>query len=419
MNIAIVGAGISGISAAYNLQKTSHVTLIEQNEKLGGHSNTISVKDNDSRNLDIDTGFIVMNKKNYPNFSQFLKNLNVPLIKSDMSFSYNNKNTNIQYAGTLKGLIPTFQKIFSPNHYKLLYLIIKYSKILERDFQSGKLNNSNLTIEEYLRKIKCPKFIMNNYFFPIAGAIWSSTQGEIKKYPVTSYIKFFHNHGLLRITKREQWYTIKGGSKQYISQFEKEFQGTIQKNTKIINVTEKNNKILLKGENNYFQEFDSVIIASHADEGLSMLNSPSEKHQKILSSFKYSKNRIVLHTDSNVLSKNKNIWASWNFIRSEKATDQAQESVHYYMNRLQRIESKNKYIVSVNPFDSLKKENIIYQTQYTHPIFNKDAIQMQNELFSLNKQSKILFCGSYFGFGFHEDGYLSGLNVSKEILAKF
>ena len=173
MNIAIVGAGISGISAAYNLQKKHTVTLIEKNKKLGGHSNTIHVKDDNSNDLFIDTGFIVMNHKNYPNFSNFLKNLNVPLIKSDMSFSYSNKNTNIQYAGTLKGLLPNLQKIFSPNHYRLLYLITKYSKILDHDFQAGKLNSSNFTIKEYLEKIHCPEFVMKNYFFPIAGAIWS------------------------------------------------------------------------------------------------------------------------------------------------------------------------------------------------------------------------------------------------------
>jgi len=165
MNIAIVGAGISGISAAYNLQKNHQVTLIEKNKKLGGHSNTIHVKDDNGDDLFIDTGFIVMNHKNYPNFSNFLKNLNVPLIKSDMSFSYFNKNTNIQYAGTLKGLLPNLWKIFSPNHYRLLYLITKYSKILDHDYQSGKLNSSNFTIKEYLEKIQCPEFVMKNYFF--------------------------------------------------------------------------------------------------------------------------------------------------------------------------------------------------------------------------------------------------------------
>ena len=419
MNIAIVGAGISGISAAYNLQKHHQVTLIEKNKKLGGHSNTIHVKDDNGDDLFIDTGFIVMNHKNYPNFSNFLKNLNVPLIKSDMSFSYFNKNTNIQYAGTLKGLLPNLWKIFSPNHYRLLYLITKYSKILDHDYQSGKLNSSNFTIKEYLEKIQCPEFVMKNYFFPIAGAIWSCPQEEIEQYPVTSYVKFFHNHGLLRIGKREQWYTISGGSKEYIKKFETGFNGTIIKDTKVINIRQTDNKVLLNGEHNYIQEFDLIIMATHADETLSMLNSPTQDQQKILSAFKYSKNQIVLHTDSNVLSKNKNIWASWNFITSHESIDPSKESIHYYMNRLQKIKSKKEYIVSVNPPDSLKKETIIYTTEYTHPILGQDAIKMQSTLLHLNKQSRILFCGSYFGFGFHEDGYLSGLNVSKEILKRF
>ena len=419
MNIAIVGAGISGISAAYNLQKKHTVTLIEKNKKLGGHSNTIHVKDDNSNDLFIDTGFIVMNHKNYPNFSNFLKNLNVQLIKSDMSFSYSNKNTNIQYAGTLKGLLPNLQKIFSPNHYRLLYLITKYSKILDHDFQAGKLNSSNFTIKEYLEKIHCPEFVMKNYFFPIAGAIWSCPQEEIEQYPVTSYVNFFHNHGLLQIGQREQWYTIAGGSKEYVKKFETDFNGTIIKDAEVINIRQSDNKVILQGKHNYIQEFDLIVMATHADETLSMLNSPTQDQQKILSAFKYSKNQIVLHTDSNVLSKNKNIWASWNFITSNKSIDQSKESIHYYMNRLQKIKSNKEYIVSVNPPDSLKKENIIYTTEYTHPILGQDAIKMQSTLLHLNKQSRILFCGSYFGFGFHEDGYLSGLNVSKEILKRF
>ena len=419
MNIAIVGAGISGISAAYNLQKKHTVTLIEKNKKLGGHSNTIHVKDDNSNDLFIDTGFIVMNHKNYPNFSNFLKNLNVQLIKSDMSFSYSNKNTNIQYAGTLKGLLPNLRKIFSPNHYRLLYLITKYSKILDHDFQAGKLNSSNFTIKEYLEKIHCPEFVMKNYFFPIAGAIWSCPQEEIEQYPVTSYVNFFHNHGLLQIGQREQWYTIAGGSKEYIKKFETDFKGTIIKDAEVINIRQSDNKVILQGKHNYIQEFDLIVMATHADETLSMLNSPTQDQQKILSAFKYSKNQIVLHTDSNVLSKNKNIWASWNFITSNESIDQSKESIHYYMNRLQKIKSNKEYIVSVNPPDSLKKENIIYTTEYTHPILGQDAIKMQSTLLHLNKQSRILFCGSYFGFGFHEDGYLSGLNVSKEILKRF
>ena len=419
MNIAIVGAGISGISAAYNLQKKHTVTLIEKNKKLGGHSNTIHVKDDNSNDLFIDTGFIVMNHKNYPNFSNFLKNLNVQLIKSDMSFSYSNKNTNIQYACTLKGLLPNLRKIFSPNHYRLLYLITKYSKILDHDFQAGKLNSSNFTIKEYLEKIHCPEFVMKNYFFPIAGAIWSCPQEEIEQYPVTSYVNFFHNHGLLQIGQREQWYTIAGGSKEYVKKFETDFNGTIIKDAEVINIRQSDNKVILQGKHNYIQEFDLIVMATHADETLSMLNSPTQDQQKILSAFKYSKNQIVLHTDSNVLSKNKNIWASWNFITSNKSIDQSKESIHYYMNRLQKIKSNKEYIVSVNPPDSLKKENIIYTTEYTHPILGQDAIKMQSTLLHLNKQSRILFCGSYFGFGFHEDGYLSGLNVSKEILKRF
>ena len=260
---------------------------------------------------------------------------------------------------------------------------------------------------------------MKNYFFPIAGAIWSCPQEEIEQYPVTSYVNFFHNHGLLQIGQREQWYTIAGGSKEYVKKFETDFNGTIIKDAEVINIRQSDNKVILQGKHNYIQEFDLIVMATHADETLSMLNSPTQDQQKILSAFKYSKNQIVLHTDSNVLSKNKNIWASWNFITSNKSIDQSKESIHYYMNRLQKIKSNKEYIVSVNPPDSLKKENIIYTTEYTHPILGQDAIKMQSTLLHLNKQSRILFCGSYFGFGFHEDGYLSGLNVSKEILKRF
>ena len=250
MNIGIIGAGISGISAAYNLQKRHNITLIESKAKLGGHSNTINVMDDNSKELNIDTGFIVMNPKNYPNFYRFLKELNIQLIESEMSFSYYNNVNKIQYAGTLKGLIPNLRKLVSFKHYKLLYSIVKYSKIMYSDYKLDKLENKDTTISEYLTSIKCPKYTMQNYFYPIAASIWSSPQYQIENYPAKSYIEFFNNHGLLKIFNREKWFTIKGGSEEYIRRFENQFNGTIIKNTTITNIIKEKDEIIVNGQNN-------------------------------------------------------------------------------------------------------------------------------------------------------------------------
>ncbi|MFL2763430.1 MAG: NAD(P)/FAD-dependent oxidoreductase [Dehalococcoidia bacterium] len=419
MNIGIIGAGISGISAAYNLQKRHNITLIESKAKLGGHSNTINVMDDNSKELNIDTGFIVMNPKNYPNFYRFLKELNIQLIESEMSFSYYNNVNKIQYAGTLKGLIPNLRKLVSFKHYKLLYSIVKYSKIMYSDYKSDKLENKDTTISEYLTSIKCPKYTIQNYFYPIAASIWSSPQYQIENYPAKSYIEFFNNHGLLKIFNRKKWFTIKGGSEEYIRRFEHQFNGTIIKNTTITNIIKEKDEIIVNGQNNYLNKFDIIILSCHANEALNLINSPSKYEYNTLSAFKYTKNNIILHTDTSIMPKNKKIWASWNFISLKDESNNINESLHYYMNRLQKLDSKKNYIVSVNPSIKPSKKSIIYNTEYTHPILGKDAINMQKELNNLNKQSRILFSGAYFGFGFHEDGYLSGLNVSKEILKRF
>ena len=419
MNIGIIGAGISGISAAYNLQKRHNITLIESKAKLGGHSNTINVMDDNSKELNIDTGFIVMNPKNYPNFYSFLKELNIQLIESEMSFSYYNNVNKIQYAGTLKGLIPNLRKLVSFKHYKLLYSIVKYSKIMYSDYKLDKLENKDTTISEYLTSIKCPKYTMQNYFYPIAASIWSSPQYQIENYPAKSYIEFFNNHGLLKIFNREKWFTIKGGSEEYIRRFEHQFNGTIIKNTTITNIIKEKDEIIVNGQNNYLNKFDIIILSCHANEALNLINSPSKYEYNTLSAFKYTKNNIILHTDTSIMPKNKKIWASWNFISLKDESNNINESLHYYMNRLQKLDSKKNYIVSVNPSIKPSKESIIYNTEYNHPILGKDAINMQKELNNLNKESRILFSGAYFGFGFHEDGYLSGLNVSKEILKRF
>ncbi|MBN19343.1 MAG: hypothetical protein CL758_07730 [Chloroflexi bacterium] len=419
MNIGIIGAGISGISTAYNLQNTHNITLIESKSHLGGHSNTINVVDSNSKKLNIDTGFIVMNPKNYPNFNDFLKKLNIQLIKSEMSFSYYNNVNKIQYAGTLRGLFPNLRKLFTINHYKLLYSIVKYSKIMYSDYMSGKIQNKDTTISEYLTSIKCPKYVIENYFYPIAASIWSSPKHQIENYPARSYIQFFYNHGLLRILNREEWFTIKGGSVEYVKKFENQFNGNIIKNTTITNIIKQKNKILVNGENNYKNEFDIIVLSCHADQALSLINAPTKNEHDILSAFKYTKNNVILHTDTSIMPKNKKTWASWNFISSNDKSNITHESLHYYMNKLQKLDSNENFIVSINPIKQPQREKIIYTTEYTHPILEKEAINIQKELTTLNKQSRILFSGAYFGFGFHEDGYLSGLKTSQEILKRF
>jgi len=408
----VVGSGISGIAAAYSLSTAHKVTLIEKQNRLGGHSNSISVDDGNGYEVKIDTGFIVFNDKNYPRFTRFLRDLDIESVKSDMSFSYVESSTGLQYAGTLAGLLYSGGLKNSVARWRLLASIYKWSR--ELDSQRRACSFGSNTIYEALIDLGCPTETINKYFIPMASAIWSCDQGESKNIPAATFIKFFSNHGLLNIFDRPKWFTVKDGSQSYIRKFEEIFQGKIIRNSGVYLIRECDSGILVKSRGVDDQIYDMVVIATHADEATELLDSNLILQKTILSTYSYSVNQVFLHTDTNLMPSSRKMWASWNVL-GNNFKDSQEPFVTYNMNRLQGIESKNSYLVTLSSSIEPDQNKLIYQTTYSHPILNHDENKNDKNFDVLNRSGNIKFCGSYLGYGFHEDGFLSGLRVSNLI----
>ncbi len=413
MKIAVIGAGISGISAAFHLQNGHDVTLIERGNKIGGHANSVTVDDDTLCGTNIDTGFIVFNDRNYPLFNKFLHHFGVGLVKTDMSFSYANINTKVGYAGTLKGLTPTPSKTFSLAHWLRIKRLYKYSRILA-SFEEGDLPSTNIV--DCLDKIGCPKDVVENYFIPMASAIWSCKPSDSREIPSRAFVDFFLNHGLLGFKHRPKWNTVKGGSQSYLEAFRHSFQGQIKVNQEVNSVLERNSKVFVKTKSNV-EWFDFVVIATHADTCLEILPNISETERSILLKHRYGENEVVLHTDEKLMPANKRIWASWNVKGGKSENGKTVFQTSYFMNRLQRLKSDHSYIVTVNPSQDPDANSILYSTKYKHPLLTQDKASNGSDFKHLNQGGKIFFCGSYFGYGFHEDGFDSGFKVA-QILKK-
>ncbi len=409
MNVAIIGAGISGIAAAQALDTKHKITIFERNDYIGGHSNTIKV----NNEINIDTGFIVYNNRNYPGFSTFLKNLGVKTSRTSMSFSYSDNNLNLEYAGTIKGLFPRGRSIINRKHISLIWSIYKYSRKLET-FKCLPLEK-NLSIAELLKNIGCPEQTIEKYFLPIASAIWSCDTKNTRNIPAKTFIRFFSNHGLLKLTKRPHWYSIDNGSRSYLKAFQDKFTGTILVKTRITSCTEMTNKTVLTCENNRTYDFDLVVLATPANDSMSLYQGNNQTIKRILSSYEYTSNNVVLHSDTDFMPSNSRLWSCWNFVSESNGKKEDQSYVTYYMNLLQNLVTTTPYFVTLNPPRSPKAKKVVFHTTYNHPMLTHDEQSNEMNFTKLNDQNRIYFCGSYLGYGFHEDGFSSGVRVARLI----
>ena len=414
LDIAIIGAGISGIAAAHHLQHSHRVTLFEQKSQIGGHANTVRVKDRVGEECDIDTGFIVFNDKNYPLFSDFLSELKVNVKSTDMSFSYTNNLKNISYAGTPESVIQILKNPSRRNDIKTLFNIYRYSKALKKTADDSSLNN--ISIREHLLKIGCPPDTIEHYFVPIASAIWSCDNMDSGDIPANAYINFFNNHGLLGLFDRPHWYTITGGSKEYINNFKGQFKGDVVTDQEISNVQETDQKVTISCSNHATYDFDKVIMATHADTTLQIVTSLPTAKSSILESHRYTHNNVFLHTDANLMPNEREVWACWNAISYLGTDDLTKTYVSYFSNRLQKLNTKTQFFITLNPPTLPKDECILYETTYSHPVLAKSSNANKDDFYNLNKNGNILFCGAYLGYGFHEDGVRSGKLVADILL---
>ena len=413
MKIAVIGSGISGLSAAHFLSKKHKVDLFEKNDHFGGHSYTIDINSkNSNETIALDLGFIVFNKVNYPNLVNLFEKIQVNYEKSNMSFSVSVKNSNIEYSGSgLKGLFGNKYNIFNLNFIKMIKDIFFFYKMAEN---LNKESFVNQTLGEFLKFKKMSDYFIKFHIIPMVSAIWSVPTDFAYKMPMSLFINFFQNHGLFKIKNRPQWYTVTGRSKVYVKKILNTINGEYFKNYKIKNVLRNQNGIkLYYGSSNEYFEYDKVIFAVHADEILKLINDPSENEKKILKNFQYKKNIAYLHNDERLMPNRKNVWSSWNSILDKN--DIKKNCITYWLNKLQNLKTKKNYFLTLNPFIPIEDNKIIKKVEFSHPFYDINTINAQKHLSELQGINNTYFCGSYFGYGFHEDGLNSGMEVAKKI----
>jgi predicted NAD/FAD-binding protein len=405
MKIAVIGSGISGLSSAFYLSKKHKVDLFEKDNHFGGHAYTYEFK-NENKTISVDLGFIVFNELTYPNLINLFNELNISFEKSDMSFSVSVKNSNIEYGGRgLNAIFANKSNMFNLSFLKMIKEIITFYKnapfLLKGSLQG-------VTVGSYLEKSKFSKYFVEYHIVPMIAAIWSMSFSKAKDMPLELFLKFFINHGLFKLKDRPQWYTVTNRSKTYVNKILANVSGKVFKNYKVDKIIRSNDNIRIKIENE-FLDYDQVVLASHADQSLKLLDNPSLQENRILSKFKYIPNIGVLHTDEKLMPIKKIAWSSWNSI-----TNGNQTCVTYWLNRLQNLKCDTNYFLTINPIYQIPEKEIIKKVNFTHPFFNADTMSNQKELISLQGKNRTWYCGAYFGYGFHEDGLKSAINMIKK-----
>lgn len=408
--VAVIGSGISGLASAWFLSQSHNVTVFEKNAKLGGHTNTIVV-DVDGQNLPVDTGFIVFNRPNYPNLTAMLGHLNLETLKTEMSFSASIDNGALEYSGNnLNTLFAQRRNLLSFSHWKMIRQILRFNQQAKSDLKSKE--NLQISLGEYLKKHGFSERMQSAYLLPMAAAIWSCPVDTMMKFPVGSFLQFFENHGLLNVEDRPQWETIKGGSQMYINALleQTEFEFYLDSPVKWVEKTDSRMTVIL--HNGEKQLFDHVVFASHADQSYAMLPSELQNFFSVMKHFKYQENIAYLHTDLKLMPKRNLAWASWNYLRDTRRSEN-RVAVTYWMNLLQTIDTPTPLLVTLNPLELPDQEKTIQKIVYEHPVFDKPAIDAQQAIKSLQGSHNIWFCGAYLGYGFHEDGLTSAVNLAR------
>ncbi len=412
MNIAVIGSGISGIVASYLLQNRHHVTLYEKENYIGGHTHTILIPEGPDKGTPVDTGFIVLNERTYPNFLNFLSQLGVDTLPTEMSFAYFCEKTGLTYASNgINALFAQRRNLLKPRYLRFVYEMITYLKTLRKEYLSKTL--PDITLSEYVNQKGLHNEVVDQFVVPMAAAIWSGSDFQIARFPIQTFAQFYENHGLLGITGHPPWFVVKQGSHAYVKAFLRSFRGQTIKNFAVQSITRADNNVTLHFENQSSKVYDAVVLATHADQALNLLDDPSDQEKKLLGVWQYSNNHTVLHTDSSIMPPNKRSWASWNYTRHAHASRDSPVTVTYDMNRLQRLDTHANYFVTLNPQQPIPAHHIIKKINYTHPQYSFEAFNSQKDLPALNGVKNTFFCGAYFGYGFHEDGVRAGLAVGE------
>ena len=417
MRIAVVGAGVSGLGAAWALRHAHDVTILERDERLGGHANTRDVPDG-SRTLAVDTGFIVHNRRTYPELIALFEELDVPTQETEMSLSVECTECGIQYAGRR----PWSLVVGVLRRPRLLPLLVQIRRALRHaaaDLERGV--DPDLTLAEWARSRGCSDHLLSHFLMPLTAAVWSAPPGEALQMPAAYILGFLDNHGMLSMS-RLQWRTIPGGSRVYVNAMRAALERdgvTIRCSAGVSTVDRSPDAVTITLDDGTSETFDAVVLATHADHSLAMLTEPTPLEQQLLGAWTYTPNSALLHDDERMLPSQRSARAGWNYRIDTCAGDGAHPKITYFMNRLQRLPASRPWSVSLNAVDQVRPDRVVYATDYRHPRFDADAVRTQARLHELDEQvwtTRTAFCGAWRGFGFHEDGLRSGLVAARALL---
>ena len=405
MKIGVIGSGVAGLVSALTLQEKFEVSLFEKNSKLGGHSNTVTIEQENNK-YSVETGFIVLNDKNYPIFTSLLKHLNIGVNNSSMSFSVSVDKGLFEYSSSYIGLLGQTKNIIDPKYWGMLRDINYFYTNALRDVKDCP---DNETLGQFLKRFNYSNKFIDYHLVPMTASIWSCPTKSILNFPIKSLLVFFENHKLLNIYNRPKWSTVNKGSREYVKKIQSLLKGKIYTNAKVNKISKSKEGIRVHYQDG-IKTFDKVILACHADQSSEILIENFSEEANLLKDFKYQKNTSILHSDISFMPKRKSVWSSWNYIT--ETGNSGNLSITYWMNELQGINSPKPILLSLNP-KILPNPDLIYgQYSYSHPILDNNAINIQKKLSSVQGKNNLWFCGAWTGFGFHEDGVKSAVEIA-------
>ncbi|MEB2844448.1 FAD-dependent oxidoreductase [Rhizobiales bacterium RZME27] len=414
LNIAVVGSGISGLSAAWLLSQRHDVTVFEAADRIGGHSNTVEFE-TAAGPVAVDTGFIVYNEVTYPNLTAMFSLLAVPTAASNMSFAVSLNEGDFEYSGgTGLGLFAQRSNIVSPRFWSMMRDLLRFYRNAPRDLETM----NGISLDDYLDRNGYGRVFREDHLYPMAAAIWSTPAVKVGEYPAASFVRFCRNHGLLELWDRPVWRTVNGGSREYVKRLTRTFADRILLSTPVAAIRRGEGKVDIHDIHGRQHQFDDVVIATHADQALRLLSDASEREKRILGAFRYSRNEAVLHGDTSLMPKRRAAWSSWNYVADTRRTtgeDGQQPSITYWMNRLQPLGTAPPTFVTLNPSKQPREDTVIRREVYEHPIFDLETDKAQQDIWTLQGVRNTWFCGAHFGSGFHEDGIQAGLAVAEDL----